>query len=152
MANTTRGGFTLVEVMIAVAIIGVLTALGMSSYRAYIERVRVARAIVQIKAISQHLDATLAQSGTLPMSLAGLAIDVPSDPWGRPYRYLKIAGNPPAVLISRKDQFLVPLNNDYDLYSRGVDGISVPSITAPVSLDDVVRGSNGSFIGLGKNY
>jgi general secretion pathway protein G len=55
-------------------------------------------------------------------------------------------------LISRKDQFLVPLNNDYDLYSRGVDGISVPSITAPVSLDDVVRGSNGSFIGLGKNY
>jgi general secretion pathway protein G len=145
-------GFTLVELAIAVAIIGVVAALGLSNYRVYIERVRVARAIVQIKAISEHLDATLVQGGNLPNTLAGLRLDIAKDPWGRDYEYLRIVGNPLATIRSRKDQFLVPLNSDYDLYSRGADGGTAATITNPVSLDDVVRGSNGAFIGLARNY
>jgi general secretion pathway protein G len=44
------------------------------------------------------------------------------------------------------------LNTDYDLYSKGVDGLSKPKITDPDSLDDVVRGANGAFLGLARNY
>jgi general secretion pathway protein G len=46
----------------------------------------------------------------------------------------------------------VPLNSDYDLYSRGKDGLSQPRITDPVSLDDVIRGNDGAFLGLAAKY
>jgi general secretion pathway protein G len=52
----------------------------------------------------------------------------------------------------RKDQFLIPLNSDYDLFSRGKDGLSKPAITDPVSLDDVIRGNDGAFLGLAAKY
>lgn len=142
-------GFTLVEVMIAVAIIGVLAGLSLTNYRLYIERVRVARAIVEIKGISLHLDTTENQGGVLPPTLAFLGLSK-KDPWGRFYVYRRIAGAPPALV--RKDQFLVPLNRDFDLYSLGVDGLSKAKITDPESLDDVVRGANGAFVGLARNY
>lgn len=142
-------GFTLVEVMIAVAIIGVLASLSFTNYRLYIDRVRVARAVVEIDGISLHLHTIESDGGTLPATLAGVGLARP-DPWGRPYVYRRIAGSPPAAV--RKDQFLVPLNDDFDLYSIGADGRSRPAITHPDSLDDVVRGANGAFVGLARNY
>jgi general secretion pathway protein G len=152
VSATTRrrvAGFTLVEVMIAGAILGVLAALCTTNYLIYIERVRVARAIVEIKGIATHLGVTTIQGGNLPPSLAAARLSG-LDPWGRPYQYLQIAGTIPGPV--RRDQFLVPLNSDFDLYSLGVDGRSRPRITHPDSLDDVVRGSNGAFIGLARNY
>jgi general secretion pathway protein G len=74
-----------------------------------------------------------------------------SDPWGRPYQYLNIALAPnPGVL--RKDKNLVPINTDYDLYSLGRDGDSVPPLNAAKSRDDIVRANNGAFIGKGEDY
>ena len=61
-----------------------------------------------------------------------------NDPWGRPYEYLRIQGRPSSISRSRKDQFLVPLNTDYDLYSRGKDALSQPTIT-PVDCAERVR-------------
>jgi general secretion pathway protein G len=142
-------GFTLVEVMIGVAIIGVLAALSFTNYGIYIDRVRVARAIVELKGIALHLDTMENDGASLPVSLAPLNL-TQTDPWGRLYVYRRIAGAP-AVLV-RKDQFLVPLNNDFDLYSLGADGLSKPKITDSESLDDVVRGANGAFVGLARNY
>jgi general secretion pathway protein G len=46
----------------------------------------------------------------------------------------------------------VPLNTDYDLYSRGKDGKSQPSITNALSLDDVIRANDGAFLGLAAKY
>jgi general secretion pathway protein G len=142
-------GFTVVEVMIGVAIVGVLAALSFSNYRLYIERVRVARAIVELKGISLHLDSMESQGQGLPVTLAALGLSK-KDPWGRLYVYRRISGAPPVLV--RKDQFLVPLNKDFDLYSVGADGLSKAKITDPESLDDVVRGANGAFIGLARNY
>lgn len=142
-------GFTLVEVGIALAILGVLAALTITNYRLYIDRVRVARAIVELKGIALHLESARNDGAGLPPSLAALQL-AQNDPWGRPYVYLKIAGAPLAAV--RKDQFLVPLNDDFDLYSLGVDGLTHPRITMAVSLDDVVRGANGAFVGLARNY
>jgi general secretion pathway protein G len=142
-------GFTLVEVSIAVAILGTFAALATTNYRLYIERVRVARAIIEMKGIALHLDLRVRDGVTLGTTLASMQI-AQKDPWGRPYRYLRLTVPPPAT--ARKDQFLVPLNSDYDLYSLGVDGRSRPQITHPDSLDDVVRGANGAFVGLARNY
>jgi general secretion pathway protein G len=149
MQAARTAGFTLVEVMIAVAIIGVLASLSLTNYRLYIERVRVARAIVEIKGIALTLDVMENDGARLPVSLAAAKLSK-KDPWGRLYVYRRVAGAPLGLV--RKDQFLVPLNQDFDLYSLGVDGKSKPRITDPDSLDDVVRGANGAFIGLARNY
>jgi general secretion pathway protein G len=47
----------------------------------------------------------------------------------------------------RKDRFLVPINSDYDLYSVGPDGMSASPLTAKISQDDIIRASDGLFIG-----
>ncbi|MFQ5988854.1 MAG: hypothetical protein ACE5K9_02950 [Candidatus Methylomirabilales bacterium] len=52
----------------------------------------------------------------------------------------------------RKDQFLVPLNSDYDLYSKGKDGQSQPPLTAQARRDDIVRANDGGFVGLAPEY
>jgi len=145
-------GFTLVELAIVVAILGVLGALALAQYLAYIERVRVARTIVEIKDISAQLDPIAFEGGTLPNALADIGLGGRKDPWGRPYAYLPIRGNPTAKFKTRRDQFLVPINTDYDLYSRGKDGKMSLVLTHPLSLDDVVRGSDGAFIGLAAKY
>jgi general secretion pathway protein G len=143
-------GFTLVELAIAVAIIGVLGALALGQYLAYIERVRVARAVIELKDIAARLDPIAFEGGQLPNSLADIGLGGRVDPWGRPYQYLRIAGSPGWKV--RKDQFLVPLNTDYDLYSKGKDGFSQANITSKVSLDDVIRGNDGAYLGLAAKY
>ena len=72
------------------------------------------------------------------------------DPWGTPYEYLNLDGVPIGQM--RKDQALVPINSDYDLYSKGPDGLSQKPLTAAPSRDDIVRGNDGSFIGVAEDY
>jgi len=147
----SRGlGFTLVELAIALAILGVLGALSLNQYLAYIERVRVARAVIEMKDITSQLDPIAFEGGTLPTSLAAIGLGGRRDPWGRPYEYVRVKGAPGWKL--RKDQFLVPLNSDYDLYSKGKDGLSQSQITHRFSRDDVVRGNDGAFLGLAAKY
>jgi len=142
-----------VELAIVAAIMGVLGALAMAQYLAYIERVRVARAVIELKDIAARLDPIAFEGGRLPSSLADIGLGGRMDPWGRPYRYLRIRGGGLASKSkSRKDQFLVPLNSDYDLYSLGRDGLTQSSISDPVSLDDVIRGNDGAFLGLAAKY
>ena len=145
-------GFTLVELAIALAIMGILGALTITQYMAYIERVRVARAVIELKDISAQLDPIAFEGGALPNALADIGIVGRKDPWGRPYAYLKIRGNPGAAFRARQDQFLVPINSDYDLYSRGKDGKTQIRITHLLSLDDVIRGNDGAFLGLAAKY
>ncbi|MCK5377574.1 MAG: prepilin-type cleavage/methylation domain-containing protein, partial [Acidobacteria bacterium] len=80
-----------------------------------------------------------------PPSLATVGYGNLVDPWGRPYRYLNIIGG--GVGQPRKDHFLVPVNSDYDLYSKGPDGLTGAPFTDAKARDDIVRASNGSWIG-----
>jgi general secretion pathway protein G len=73
------------------------------------------------------------------------------DPWGRPYRYLDLT-KPQSIGGARKDKRLNPLNTDFDLYSVGKDGETLPPLPPKVSQDDVVRARDGRFIGLGKDF
>jgi general secretion pathway protein G len=87
----------------------------------------------------------------LPNSLAEVGYGNHRDPWGNPYQYLNLAtlkGNGKA----RKNQFLVPLNSDYDLYSMGKDGDSVSPLKAAASRDDILRANDGAFVGLAATY
>jgi len=46
----------------------------------------------------------------------------------------------------------VPVNSDFDLYSKGKDKESVAAFTAKMSHDDIVRANNGMFVGLADDF
>ncbi len=145
-------GFTLVELLIAAAIIATVAAIAIPAYTEMINSANVARAVGDVQSMSAQINLYEYQRGALPDTLADMGLDQRHDPWGRPYAYLPIRGKSPRFGDLRKDRSLVPLNSDYDLYSVGKDGLSEPPLTARHSYDDIVRANNGGYVGLGKNY
>lgn len=81
----------------------------------------------------------------LPGSLGDVGLGGKLDPWGRPYVYYNVEANGRGG--ARKDRRLNPLNTDFDLYSLGPDGKTKPQVSQKDSLDDVIRASNGRFVG-----
>ena len=144
-------GFTLVELLIAMAIILTLAALAVPNFIAAMDLARVAKAVGDIKTIEEEITLYDVIYNQLPDDLSQIGYGNYLDPWHNPYEYLNhstMKGNGGA----RKDRFLVPLNSDYDLYSDGKDGQTVSPITAKPSQDDVIRASDGSYTGLASEF
>ncbi|MGQ5524498.1 type II secretion system major pseudopilin GspG [Chitinimonas sp. PSY-7] len=116
-------GFTLLELLVVVAIIGLLAAYVGPRYFSQIGKSEQTIARAQVEAFAKALDAYRVDVGNYPTSEQGLnalvtrPTDVnkwngpympktlPADPWGRAYLY----------------RSLVP--NEYDLISYGKDGV-----------------------------
>lgn len=140
-------GFTIIELLSVVAIIGVLSAIAIPHNQEAIDQAKIARAIGDLRVIATDLNT----ADSLPMSLAAINRDQLLDPWGRPYVYLRFgkAGIPGSA---RTDRFVVPVNSRFDLYSLGPDGLSTPPLIAAGSGDDVIMGSDGGYYGVGSKY
>lgn len=147
-----RQGFSLIEVMLVLAIAGVALAIGVPAYTAYMDRTRNLQASVHVADLARGIKAFERSNGRLPTSLAELApaVVVPEDPWGRAYRYLDVRSNP--VGMVRKDKSAAPINSDFDLYSVGKDGQTHLQLNQPAARDDVVRARDGAFIGLAEEF
>ncbi len=151
----SQHAFTLVELLVAIAIVGILTSVALPSYREYVERVEVAEAIADMYRIDVAMATFEGENlGRLPDSLADIGMDGLLDPWDNPFQYLNLSD--PSIKgakgKARKDKNLVPINSDYDLYSSGKDGKSVSPLTAQASRDDIVRAGNGRFIGKASDF
>lgn len=142
---------TLVELLIVMGIMITIAALAIPASKYAIERARVTRAVGDILTFQTEINQFRINFGRYPDTLADIGRGGTRDPWGRPYQYLNydtVKGTGPM----RKDRFLVPLNRDYDLYSMGPDGQSVPPLTAKASRDDIVRANDGAFVGPASDY
>jgi len=117
-------GFTLIEMMVVMVIIGLLMALVGPRFIRQAEVAKVKAARAQIELLGTGLDTFRLDCGRYPSSQEGLAAlrqrpfgtdrwdgpylkkDVPKDPWDRPYYYRSPGEN----------------GRPYDLYSLGADG------------------------------
>lgn len=149
--GTCHRGFTIIELLAVLMILGTLAALAIPMYFTALGKAKVAKAIADIHTLSNEIGSYQLFNRSLPTSLADIGKANFEDPYGNPYEYLDISTAKGKGNV-RKDQFLVPLNSDYDLYSKGKDGQSQPPLTAQVSRDDIVRASDGGFVGLASEY
>jgi general secretion pathway protein G len=141
--------FTLIELLIVIAIIGTLAAIALSAYHIYIEKARIANAIADIRNLQSIIVLYEADSGQLPDTLGDIGQAAFLDPWGNPYEYRNY--NTPKVKV-RKNKKDKPLNTYFDLWSNGRDGDFGYPLTAKKSQDDVIRAYDGAYIGLGADY
>ena len=113
------GGFSLVEVMIVIVIIGLMAGVVTVNVQSYMDKAKQNTARQEIATLVKALDTFYASYGRYPTSEEGLEClakptekipealikGVPNDPWGRPYQYV------------------VPgVSGPYDLISFGADG------------------------------
>lgn len=123
----SRAGFTLIEIMVVIVILGLLAALVVPKLIGRTEEAKKTQTRVQIKSLQQALELFKLDNGFYPsidqgldslvrMPEAGRApknyrkggyIDrVPKDPWGNPFVYVSPG-----------------LRGDYDISSYGADGV-----------------------------
>ncbi|MGC2047431.1 MAG: prepilin-type N-terminal cleavage/methylation domain-containing protein [Gallionella sp.] len=148
---TKSSGFTLIELGIVVAILAVLAAIVIPMYGDYKDRINVQKAISDIVEIGSFIKQYENDNRELPDSLADAGVGGKVDPWGHAYEYLNITTQKGKGSL-RKDKSLNPLNSDYDLYSKGKDGVTKMQISQKDSLDDVIRIRDGQFIGLAADF
>lgn len=144
-------GFTLVEMVIVLAIAALVLWIVIPAAQAFLDRSRVAQAVVDIGEMSSKIRQQMKSRGVLPDSLEDAGFTGRVDPWGRPYQYVNLAdskGNGQA----RKDKSFNPLNSDFDLYCIGADGQTSAQITNALARDDIIRARDGAFIGLASDF
>ncbi|WP_423431753.1 type II secretion system major pseudopilin GspG [Limisphaera sp. 4302-co] len=136
-----RGGFTLVELLLVLVILGTLAAIVLPKFAGRTEQARITAARTQLAAFATALDAFEVDNGYYPKGSDGLKDliiqprdapnwkgpylrqnEIPLDPWGRPYIYECPGRHNP---------------NGYDLMSMGPDG-------QPNTDDDITNWSTGS--------
>lgn len=112
-------GFTLVEMLVVITIIGLIMALVGPRVLNYLSESKVKTARIQIESFSSALDLFYLDNGRYPTSSEGLpalvqrpanslswngpyikTASVPADPWGRPYRYKSPGDHAPYEISS----------------------------------------------------
>ncbi|MBK5352957.1 type II secretion system major pseudopilin GspG [Pseudomonas sp. TH41] len=132
-SNSPRGqrGFTLIEIMVVVVIIGVLGAIVVPQFMSRPDQAKVTAAKIDIQAIATALEMYRLDNLHYPSTQQGLEAlskrpsgtpaarnwnpkgylkSLPVDPWGTPYQYL----NPGVRSV----------DGSYELYSLGSDGVT----------------------------
>ncbi len=127
------GGYTLMELLVVLAILGLLTAIATPYVLHYLETAKVKTARTEIANIGAGLDMFKADVGRYPSTNEGLnallkappdaenwdgpyikKLDSFNDPWGRPYKYQSPGQH-----------------SEYDIYSYGPNKQAAPGDKKP---------------------
>ena len=125
IASVNQQGFTLIEIMVVVVIMGILAGLVGVAVFGNVDKAKVESVRSDLRVISQALDLYRLDNNRYPTTDQGLEAlvtatenaknfpsegylkkkEVPMDPWDNPYNYISNS------------------NRSYDLYSFGADGV-----------------------------
>jgi prepilin-type N-terminal cleavage/methylation domain-containing protein len=147
-------GFTLVELLIVMAIISILATIGFIKYSAFIDQTKETKAVADVKQIAQLIEDFKEVKGRYPFDLSELEKGEFKDPWGNPYLYVNIAEDDKKgkdEQKARRDRNQKPINTYFDLWSNGADGDYQQQVNGAKSRDDIIYAWDGEFVGLGKN-
>jgi general secretion pathway protein G len=138
-------GFTLLELLMSMLIIMVLATIAIPAFNNYRRNARTARASSEVRVLETNINAYLYDRNSLPPLLSDVSQGNIRDPWGNLYVY----SNTPVYedVVAGKT-----LNNDYDIYSLGPNGITTRKIGDPDSDDDIIRASDGTIVSLSARF
>lgn len=127
--RNSRAGFTLIEILLVVVIIGMLAGIAAVSVPKHLKKARMSKAAADIASISMAVQSYYMEEGKYPANLDALVSGnepymekgIPKDPWQNAYQY--------AFPGAHKQP-------KFDLYSYGEDGVQ--------SEDDVVNWQTAS--------
>lgn len=132
-----KKGFTMIEMMVVLIIIGVLIAGGIGLYSGYIENARVTKAKSYITTVQGQLDAYYAEhfkypdpSSATELADAGIKVETAgttavleaTDPWGKNYKYTRDTTKAKYVVYTGYDK--VQGTSGQYVVGKGEDGTS----------------------------
>jgi general secretion pathway protein G len=143
--NGGEAGFTLVEMLVVITIIGLIMGLIGPRVLNYLGESKVKAAKIQLQSFSSALDLFYLDAGRFPSTAEGLAVlvqrtpgvaawngpylkggNVPNDPWSHPYLYRAPGERGP-----------------YDIVSYGADGQEGGSgLAADISMENLTTAKN----------
>ena len=131
MRSATERGFTLIELMMVVAIIGVLAAIALPAYQDYIIRSKMVEAFSVVDIGKRAVDEYYARWGTFPDSNAQAGLSPPESYRGRNVEELRVAQGVIRVAIGVGAAFeKAPKDRLFAIYLRPMVSKSHP--TAPL--------------------
>ena len=143
--------FSLIELLLCMAVIFILMSFSIKVMSLSIKRAKTIRCISEIKNIQTAIDSYKDEyKRESPDQFEALNINTVCDPWGTAYNYQNYKMIPNGK--RRKDKNMNPLNSDYDLWSNGPDRKTAFQINSAFGRDDIVRASDGQFIGTADDY
>jgi general secretion pathway protein G len=146
-----HAGFTIVELIIVLAILMTICAIAIPNLWTAMNSARNAKAVADVHSISTLvIGYAAANNAQFPNSLADIDCDQVKDPWGNPYQYLKLTTA--STSLARQNGFGVQVNELFDLYSLGPDGLSSQKLNSATSQDDIVWANDGGYIGAANLY
>ncbi len=80
--RTNQKGFTLIELMIVVAIIGVLSAIAVPAYKDYVSKSEASSALATLKSLQTPAELTFQEEGSLSSAISALGVSSGSNTLG----------------------------------------------------------------------
>lgn len=149
--NINNRGFSLIELLAVVGIMGVLASFAIPQVMSAVENARYAASIQELRRYANEIMMYRAQHGAPPSTWSDLEYaSPPVDPWGNEY----VLNNHDDISSGkrRKDGPTVPINSHFDVFSAGPDDEWKSSILADKSQDDVIVAGDGQYVGKAEDY